>query len=386
MSSDLRYAYTSVTRRWSRNLRSILAVAISATTVVILVCVAHSSSLSVSDRLAGLDSRTVTALLPSDAWSQGEDSLTRVLQSDPNILSAGIFVAPDGSAPVDVRSPLQDISVSAGVVVATSAGLLARGATIVEGSKLPDSELVLRENLMVLLGQRLAKELRVSLDSGPVTIELRGVTVAVVGIVRDNADESALSTAVVIDPTTAAALGLLPETCVLLVAVGDGNPTTVAEYLPTALYPKDPSAVSVQFGTSPAALTAALVADSQNLINLISGVLVAVTAFSILTTMNVSVMERRREIGVNRAMGQTRLDIARQFLFESTFVGVTGSAAGFIFGTIVVAATSQAIGWTFVLPPVLLALPLFGGAVGAVAGFWPALQAARVDPSELLRA
>jgi putative ABC transport system permease protein len=120
-------------------------------------------------------------------------------------------------------------------------------------------------------------------------------------------------------------------------------------------------------------------------------------ALGIVNTMVMSIIERRREIGVLKSLGADKSDIKVLFLVESGVIGVLGAVGGIILGwlvTRVVSAIAKAIMIRegvdtielFALPLWLILLALaFGLAVSVAAGIFPAARAARVDPVEALR-
>jgi macrolide transport system ATP-binding/permease protein len=111
-----------------------------------------------------------------------------------------------------------------------------------------------------------------------------------------------------------------------------------------------------------------------------------VGAIGIANITLVSVMERIGEIGLRRAIGATRMHVAAQFLVESASLGVVGGILGASFGVIIVVAVSAWQSWTPVLDPLAPFLaPLVGGAIGLLAGAYPALRAARLEPVEAFR-
>jgi putative ABC transport system permease protein len=101
--------------------------------------------------------------------------------------------------------------------------------------------------------------------------------------------------------------------------------------------------------------------------------------------MVISVLERRSEIGLRRALGATKRHIRVQFLAEAILLAVAGGAAGVIFGIIATTVYAHAKGWATVIPPLAWAGGL-GAAliIGAAAGLLPALRAARMSPTEAL--
>ncbi len=104
-------------------------------------------------------------------------------------------------------------------------------------------------------------------------------------------------------------------------------------------------------------------------------------------TMVVSVLERRAEIGLRRALGATRGDVRDQFLTEALVLSALGGLAGVVLGAAVTAGCAWAQGWPVTVPPAAaagaLAVTL---ATGALAGLYPAVRAARLAPTEALAA
>ncbi|MEQ0557832.1 ABC transporter permease [Amycolatopsis sp. NEAU-NG30] len=117
----------------------------------------------------------------------------------------------------------------------------------------------------------------------------------------------------------------------------------------------------------------------------LGAVALLVGGIGVANTMVISVLERRREIGVRRALGATRGHIAGQFLAESVLLAGLGGALGILLGVAVVAGYAATQGWPAVLP--LAALGGGAGAavvVGVLAGVYPALRATRLTPTEAL--
>ncbi len=120
-------------------------------------------------------------------------------------------------------------------------------------------------------------------------------------------------------------------------------------------------------------------------------------SLGIVNTMVMSIIERRREIGVLKSLGAHEGAIKRLFLMESAVIGAIGASAGILLGWIVTRIASAIIKYfmeqegvpvfeLFSLPFWLIALSFsFGVIVALIAGFYPASRAARVDPVEALR-
>jgi putative ABC transport system permease protein len=120
---------------------------------------------------------------------------------------------------------------------------------------------------------------------------------------------------------------------------------------------------------------------------LFAGILaLAVGGLVIANVMSISVIQRSSEIGIRRALGSTRSLIALQFLLEALFVGVLGGAIGALVGVGVVYLVSGLADWVVVID--YGKMPLWIGlavGVSVVAGLYPSVKAARLEPLETLR-
>ena len=178
-----------------------------------------------------------------------------------------------------------------------------------------------------------------------------------------------------------------------------GNPTTIYErsadeavervrgLLGPTISPQAPGAVKI---SRPSDALAAKNAADQAFTSLLTGVgsiALIVGGIGVANTMIISVLERRREIGLRRALGAMRSHILIQFLAEALLLAGLGGALGCVIGVGVTAGVAAANGWPFSLPALIILAGLgVTVIIGAVAGLYPAVRAARTPPTAALNA
>lgn len=157
---------------------------------------------------------------------------------------------------------------------------------------------------------------------------------------------------------------------ILPIAITLGGSTEVAAKIPTDL-------LAAQSETD---TTLQFIVAGMGLLALVVG------AVGIANVMSISVIQRSSEIGIRRALGHSRSTVALQFLLEALGVGILGGLLGVVVGLGAMWIGTNVADWVFILQPWLP----WGGLVGAVivsmvAGIFPALKAARLEPLETLR-
>jgi putative ABC transport system permease protein len=141
--------------------------------------------------------------------------------------------------------------------------------------------------------------------------------------------------------------------------------------------------------TNPAVTAAQVARAGGTLTKILTGVSVMallIGGIVIMSLMSVAVSERRKEIGVRRAVGAARSDVVQQFLLEAIFIALAGGIAGVVIGW----GGMQLVTRLQQLPPILIWQPFavaigLSLAVGVTSGLYPAWKASRVDPIQALR-
>jgi putative ABC transport system permease protein len=117
----------------------------------------------------------------------------------------------------------------------------------------------------------------------------------------------------------------------------------------------------------------------------IAGISLVVGAIGISNTMFMTVLERRQEIGILKAIGMRESEIGQLFIVESGIIGFAGGALGLLLGAVLI-GIANLLGFPAVIPmEVAAGSVIFSAVVGMVAGFIPARQAAELNPVEALR-
>ena len=118
----------------------------------------------------------------------------------------------------------------------------------------------------------------------------------------------------------------------------------------------------------------------------IAAVSLLVGGIGIMNIMLANVLERRREVGLKRALGARRRDVVEQFLAEALVIAVSGALLGLVLGGVAAYSIAALAGWSVAWSPLSLLLAVLACvAVGLGFGVYPARQAAALDPIAALR-
>jgi putative ABC transport system permease protein len=178
----------------------------------------------------------------------------------------------------------------------------------------------------------------------------------------------------------------------------DGHPSTiyvrsqtsqtaaVQSLLATTANPENPSEVDVSQPSAALSARADAAGAFNGLFLGLGAVALLAGAVGVANIMIISVLERRSEIGLRRALGATKGQIRTQFLTEAVVLGLIGGAVGVAAGILATAVYAHAKHWAVVIPTQAWTGGIGAAiAIGAIAGLIPALRAARLSPAEALR-
>ncbi len=383
----LRVSLVGLNTRPTRAILSALGITIGIASMVAVLGLSESSK---SDLISSLD-RLGTNLLVVEAGGGiglGSGSLTETAETMVSRIGPAESVTAVGSVEANVfRTDLVPSTRSGGlsVKVAGSSLLETLGGEMAEGRFLADAPDSLP---VVVVGSVAADRLGTAGVEGSASLWVENQWFGVVGIMEPLELAPDLDRSVLMTEATAEALfeyDGIPES--LYIRSSPEHIDDVMSVLPATADPENPDQVQVARPTDALEARAAAEGAFTALFLGLGLVALVVGGVGVANVMVISVLERRGEIGLRRALGATRRHVAVQFLGEALLLASVGGLAGVALGAGVTAIYSATRGWATLVP----GIAIWGGIaasllIGGIAGLYPARRAARMAPTEALRA
>jgi putative ABC transport system permease protein len=213
-----------------------------------------------------------------------------------------------------------------------------------------------------------------------------GMWFYVTGILRPAVPAPEIDSSILVGyPAAEKYLGLDGHPSTIYLRAATSQVSAVDNLLGAQANPENPEQVDVSQPSAALTAQAAAKGAFNTLFLGLGAVALLVGAVGVANIMIISVLERRSEIGLRRALGATKGHIRIQFLSEAILLALAGGAAGVATGVAATAIYAHTKGWATVIPPLAWAGGLAAAIIiGAAAGLLPALRAARLSPTEAL--
>ena len=372
--------------RTARTVLSALGITIGIAAMVAVLGLSESSRADLNRRIEELGTNLLT-VEPSTGFGGGDGALpaeaaAKIGRIGPVEVVADVVTLEELPLRNDVMSSNETKGLTAMAADVDLIGTLRAGVAV--GSWLDETTAATPS---VVLGSVAAERLEIGSPDGGPMIRIGDEWFVVIGILDEVPLHESLDRAVFIGKDAAASLfenELNPSS--IFLRTDPDQLDAVRGVISSTADPESPDEVSISRPTD--VLEAQDAADSAftSLFLGLGAVALLVGGIGIANVMVIAVIERRNEIGLRRAVGATRAHIRRQFLSEALLLSSLGGVAGVSLGAAVTAVYADVEGWEVVIPPVAIVGGFLSAvAIGAVAGLYPAMRAARMAPTEALR-
>jgi putative ABC transport system permease protein len=377
----------------TRPLRAILAalgIAIGIATMVVVVGIPASSQRALDHQLSALGTNLLQASATFDQVTQKlppvpEDAAAMAARIGPVQQTSAVAnthakVRRSDRIPPEQSSGLTVLATRSDLLPAIGARL-ASGRFLTQGAALP----------IVVLGDKAATRLGITEvrrgEPAP-TVWLGNRWFTVVGVLAPVPLAPDIERAVLVGWSAARTwLDFDGHPTVVYVRAQEPQLEAVRSVLAATVFPENPARIQVSRPSD--VLAAKRIAEStfSSLFLGLAGVALLVGGVGVANTMVISVLERKREIGLRRALGATKGQVRVQFFTESVVLCLLGGLTGVGLGVLGASSYAAARDWPATIPPVAA----LGGVasalvIGVLAGLYPAVRAARLTPTDALAA
>ncbi len=383
-------ALYGITDKPLRTIMLLLVVMLGAGGLVAAQGISQSAANQVSGLLsaAALDEIYATASGPTPASRQFSPADEAAALSLDGVLRGGIMIdLGNGDASVARFGPLAPGAIRfSGFLSGSDVGALrAAETTFDSAAALPLLNSPIADRV-ALIGAHAAKELGIS-NSGPgEKVWVSGKPFEVAGIITASLRKPRLLDSVVLSNTAITnRLGIHKPSALFLVTEA-GMSHNVGTALPLAIDAGNPARVKVQTLADIGNIRAGVNTQLNGLVFIMALVLLGLAVLATAAVMTSTVLTRRSEIGLRRAIGTSRTRIGTLFMLEGLTIGAAGGLAGAAAGVVIALIACLSQGWTPALSPASAILGIITGiSVGALSTIVPAIQATRIQPALALR-
>jgi putative ABC transport system permease protein len=386
----LRVASVGLRTRRLRAALSALGVAIGIAAMVAVLGISDSSKAGLQAELNELGTNLLTVAPGQTNFGEAAqlpEAADRAVRNLRSVLSAAAITTVSGASVR--RNPYIESAETGGIgVYAADPGLLGTlGGRMLSGRFLDSAN---ERYPLVVLGTVAAQRLgvlRLSVGGRPVQVYLGERWFTVAGVIGPLPLAPEIERAALMGyPIAHTLFGTSRHASTLYVRTDPERVREADSLLAATADPQNPEQTTVSRPSD--ALQAR--ADAQSTLTAVflglGAVALLVGGVGIANVMVISVLERRPEIGLRRALGARAVHIGVQFLGESILLSLIGGLAGIALGAAATAVYAQSQNWIVVVPVLSV-----GGAIaialllGALAGLYPAVRAARLAPAAALR-
>ncbi|MFI7498077.1 ABC transporter permease [Streptomyces sp. NPDC049687] len=364
---------------------SALGIAIGIAAMIGVVGISTSSRNDLNKQLAALGTNLLT-VVPGSTMTGGTAHLPKdsvaMIANRPDVTSASAVGATRAKVYRSDRVPTVQ---TGGITVNAARTDLLRsvGGEIVDGSWLNGAT---SRYPAVVLGPQAAQSLGIHRAGSDVQVWLGDQWFTVVGLLAPNQLVPALDAQVFVGwPVAERILSFDGYPTTIYTRAEEADVEKVQGVLGATADPQDPNEVNVSRPSDALAAKHATDNALSGLLVGLGGVALLVGGVGVANTMVISVLERRSEIGLRRSLGATRGQIRTQFLAEALLLSGLGGLGGVLLGIGVTGGYAAYQGWAALVPLWAMAGGLGATLViGGLAGFYPAVRAARHPPTEAL--
>ena len=391
-------ALRSIRRNLLRSFLTILGIVIGVSAVITMVTVGNGATMAVQSQISGLGTNLLQIRPGQRMMGAGSGGAPSFKEADAEAIASQIAglsaVAPEARSNATVVAGGKNWSTS--VIGSTNEWLKTGNWTIADGREFTHDEL--RAGAAVcLIGQTLQRELFGSGSAVGAQLRVKAMSCEVIGLLASKGQGAFGNDQddVVMVPLKTLQRRITGSTRVntLLVSMADGaNPDSVKAGLTQLLRERrkladtDPDNFNVLDTKQLADTLSGTTQVMTMLLGAVAAVSLLVGGIGIMNIMLVSVTERTREIGLRLAIGALEREVLLQFLIEAVVLAALGGLVGIVLATVASIGLSAIMGvpYQFNAGVNLLSF-VFSAAIGVVFGYFPARNAARLNPIDALR-